>query len=136
MRRPIAATTRLQESTRQSEQLVDRLPSAHESIRQIYGTIREVHPEMSLIKASTSSGSPIANGDWIPLNHSVSDIIERWGTLRKGMRVHVSYTGPDGIAANATIIGTEGDIEGEDTMLENDIDEPLWEIFTPGASAI
>lgn len=134
--RPISSTTKFQEDSRQSEQQMDRMPSVYESIRQVYGTITDIHPELLLVKVMTDQGVKVASDDYIPLNHSVSDIIERWGKLRRGMRVQVVYSGPDGIAANATIIGIEGDREGEGTMLENDIDEPMWAIFTPGSSPV
>ena len=134
MSRTIAATTRFQEGNRQSDQELDRRPSSHESVRQAYGTIVALHPDgKPVVRVVTDQGTKLASDDFIPLNHSVSDIIERWGKLRTGMRVQVTYMGPDGLAANATIIGISGDREGEGIQLENDIEEPLWEVFTPGS---
>jgi hypothetical protein len=107
-------------------------PGLHEGIRQIFGTIYEIHPERPLIKAYTDSGGDIANGDFISLNHSTQEIAEKFGKVRKGMRVNVLYTGPNGASANATIIGTEGERNINEPLVENTAERGLFAIFTPG----
>lgn len=111
-------------------------PGIQDGLRQISGSITSVHESRPLVKAHTDDGYPIANGQWIPLNHSRLLISELFGQLRNGLRVQVFYTGPGGNSANATIIGNEGDFEGSGTQVPNDIDEPSYLIMPPGSTAV
>jgi len=69
------------------------MPGLQSSSQQIIGNITEVHENQPLIKASTDTNTVIANGQWIPLSHSVDEIAARFGTIRKNMRVLVMYSG-------------------------------------------
>jgi hypothetical protein len=131
-----APASSLGEDARQTQQDVGGFSGLESGVRQTSGRITEVHEEKPVIKAYTDKGVPLGNGGWIPLNHSVADIAERWGKLRRKLRVLVSYSGPDGRGANATIIGEEDDTEGQGTQIENDINESLYEIFSPGSSPV
>jgi hypothetical protein len=107
-------------------------PGLLETSRQVDGTIYKVHESSPMIKAYSSDGSIIAGDRWIPLAHSPEEIIERFGTVRVGMGVHVTYSGPDGGYALASVMFNEGDNLGEEEVLPNDVSLGLWEIFTPG----
>lgn len=128
-----APTTITGESQRDTEKAISALPNMYDGLRQETATIREVHPEKPLVKIVTDKGFTIGGGAWVPLSHSPADIAERWGRLRKGLRVSAIYSGPDGRGAIATIIGVEDDKEGDGTQLDNNIKEGLYEIFSPGS---
>jgi hypothetical protein len=125
-------TTSMGEANRIIDSNMASLPGSHESVKQISGVISEVHPERPFIKAYNSNGNRIANDNFIPLNHSPSEIIEKWGTIRVGMKVIVSYCGPNGTSANATIVGLEGGKENEEPYLPNNIERGMFRIFSPG----
>ncbi len=99
--------TSIEEIQRQQDNSFGQLPSVNEGIRISYGQILEVHTTKPWVRVVTATGSPVSNGDWIPVNHGVDEIVERFGTLRTGMKVSVTHTGPEGRQAAATIIGTE-----------------------------
>ena len=124
------------EQARLSQQDTAGFPGLLDGVRQVNATIKEVHPEKPLIKAFADDGVPVANGNWIPLNHSPADIAERWGKLRTGLRILANYSGPSGTGANATIVGEEDEIEGSGLQIENDIAEGLYYIFSPGSSVV
>ena len=145
-----APATKSQETNRSNDQTAMGSPGITDGLRQVSGVITEVYGETfepgvdeeakkgakPLIKAATTDGYIIANGKWIPLNHSRLEVVEKIGKLRQGLVVQVFYSGPAGGGANATLIGLENEPEGEGTQIVNDIDEPLWEIFTPGSTAV
>ena len=85
-----------------------------------------------MIRAYGDDGEVLANNKYIPLIHSPTEIIERWGTIRKGMRVKVQYTGPDGARADATIIGLESEKNMNTPFFENTIAQGVYKIFGPG----
>jgi hypothetical protein len=127
-----APQTGLQEDLRTTSNQAASMPGLDSSIKTIQGVITAVHDSLPRIKAHTDIGEAIANGSWITLDHSLSDIVERFGKLRKGLRVRVSYTGPDGGQASATIIGVENEQVGQGTQIENKIQKGLYAIFGPG----
>jgi hypothetical protein len=127
-----APTTLLEEESRSQRNDTAAQPGQSNTIQTIQGVITEVHDSAPLIKAHTNIGVAIADGQWITLDHSVSDIVERFGKLRKGLRVRVSYTGAEGINASATIIGVEGESPGQGTQLENKVQKGLYAVFGPG----
>lgn len=120
------------EQQRQLQQELGQLPDVNSAIKNVYGMIVEVDSNRPLIKARTEDGQAIANGNWIPLNYSVEEIVERFGTIRKGMNVSVQCAGPTGNNASATIIGMEGERIAEGTLIENKVQKSLFAIFTPG----
>jgi len=128
-----APTSLLDEDARSQRNESAAQPGQESAIQTIQGVVTSVHDSSPLIKAHTNVGVAIAGGQWIPLDHSLSDIVERFGKLRKGLRVRVSYTGVDGINATASIVGLEGESSGEGTLIENKMQKGLYAIFTPGA---
>ena len=128
-----APTSLLDEDSRSQQNETASQPGQESTIQTIQGIITSVHDSSPLIKAHTNIGAAIAGGQWIPLDHSLSDIVERFGKLRKGLRVRVSYTGVDGINATAAIVGAEGEQSGEGSLIENKMQKGLFAIFTPGA---
>ena len=128
-----APTSLLDEDVRSQKNESASQPGQESTIQTIQGTITDVHDSAPLIKAHTNIGAAIAGGQWIPLEHSLSDIVERFGKLRKGLKVRVSYTGVDGLNASASIVGLEGESSGEGTLIENKIQIGLFAIFTPGS---
>jgi hypothetical protein len=127
-----APTTLLDEDARVSRNETASMPGQDSTVQTIHGVITEVHASAPLIKAHTNIGAAIANGNWITLDHSLSDIVERFGKLRKGLRVRVSYTSVDGLNASATIVGIEGEKPGQGTLIENKVQKGLYAIFPPG----
>lgn len=126
------STTSLGEHARQVDSAISSLPGPHQGLRQVFGTIREVHHQKPLIRAYDDSGSPLANDKWIPLNHSTQEIAERFGTIRQGMRIAVWFSGPDGAGANATIVGVESERNTNQPYTPNTIERGLFRIFSPG----
>jgi hypothetical protein len=124
--------TILGEQQRQLQQGISHLPDSSSAIKQMYGIIIDIDPANPLIKARTPEGRAIADGQWIPLNYSVDEIVERFGTIRKGMNVLVQYTGPSGSSASAFIVGNEGEQLASGTLLENKINKGMYALFYPG----
>lgn len=131
-RRVILPTTGFAEQHRQTEAAISSYPGLHEGIREAFGTITEVHPEKPMIVAHDDSGSKISNGSFIPLAHGTLEIAERWGTIRRGMRIRVQYSGPDGSNSFATIIGLEGERNVNTPFESNEAEQGLSKIFAPG----
>lgn len=120
------------ETNREIQTGIASFPGLHDGVRQTFGYISELHPEKPLIKAYADDGTKIAHDKYIVLNHSTSEIAERWGTVRVGMRIKVEYTGPDGGGASATIVGLEGEKVAEEILIDNNIQRGLFAIFSPG----
>jgi ABC-type sulfate transport system substrate-binding protein len=97
----------------------------------LHGIITDIHKEKNLIKANSETGTSLANGDWIPLNHTIDEVIERFGKLRKGMTVRVDSDGVSSGQAIATIVGLESDTVSQDTSLINEVEKSLFAIFVP-----
>ncbi len=129
----ISPTTKIGGFNKNVEQGLSAFPGLHEGVRQIFGKISKVHQQKPLIKATDDQGSSIANDNWIPLNHSPGEIISSFGTIRRGMRVLVSYVGPDGAGANATIVGDEQQKHSDVPMLPNEVKQNVYRIFSPGS---
>ena len=127
-----APTTIMGEEARVQQNTIAAMPGLQSSSQQIIGNITEVHESQPLIKASTDTNTVIANGQWIPLSHSVDEIAARFGTIRKNMRVLVMYSGPAGTQAIASIIGVEGEKYGSSTLRDNTAQKGLFAIFPPG----
>lgn len=109
-------------------------PGMAGGVRIAYATITKVDAEKALIKANEiGTNSPIGSGRWIPLSHSVKEIAERWGKLRKGFTVLVQYTGPDGSNSVATIIKDEYDHITDTDREENTMSQGCYRIFAPGS---
>ncbi len=109
-------------------------PNSINLTKQIYGTITEVHDTLPMIKAyDPLSGTVISSDKWIPLIHSTEEIVERFGTIRTGMGVLITTSGPDGSQSMAQIILNEQQKVAQEEVIPNTIELGLWEIFTPGS---
>lgn len=129
----VGPITSIGETQRQQELDKTASPSLFETIRETEAVINEVHEDLLLIKAyEADSGSVVANNRWIPLSHSPQEIAERFGTIRPGMVVKVSYQGADGLNARASIVYNEQEKTGEEEFSLNEIETGLFEIFKPG----
>jgi len=127
------ALTILGEENRKQSMETIGSPSLFETSRQVEGTIYKVHEEKLLIKVyETANGATIAGDNWIPVSHSPQEIAERFGTIRQGMSVLVSYEGPTGSNAIASIILNEQEKTGEEGFTSNKLRAGLYEIFKPG----
>lgn len=125
-------TTTYAEKQRSTDQAISSYPGAHEGVHRTTGIVNKIHPERPrLIKAHGRDGSPISNNQWIELNHSAQEIAERWGTVRIGFRVRVTYSGPAGSSADAVIIGSEGQ-DVNDPYIPNEAQQGVAFIFAPG----
>jgi hypothetical protein len=101
------------------------------TLQQRLGTVSDVHPTLPMIKATFPTGYVAAGDDWIPVGHSVLDIIQRFGALRKGLRVMITFSGDTERDAIATIVGIEGEALGAEISQMNDITTNEWEIYRP-----
>lgn len=125
-------TTLHGEVQRQTDGAISAFPGIGEGSRQATGIIKKIHPDRPrLIKAYADDGTPLANDSWIELNHSAQEIAERWGTVRLGFRVRVTFAGPSGAGADATIIGAEQESVSE-PHIPNEAARGLFAIFAPG----
>jgi hypothetical protein len=119
------------ESARQLEKAV--AGDAGNTIHTVYGKIVKVDSGKPLIQVrNLQSGAMLAGSRFMPVNHSVREIAERWGKLKKGMKVLVQYTGPDQGDASAWIIKDADETLMEDSLEENTISMGLYKIFAPG----
>jgi len=94
----------------QRQESIDKAasPSLFETVREVDAVIKEVHEKKLLVKVyATGSAAVVANNQWIPLSHSPQEIAERFGTIRVGMTVRVSYQGPSGLNARAVVVLNE-----------------------------
>ena len=99
--------------------------SPHMGTHTTFGTVTQVHPEKPLlVKAYDMDGYPIADGEWIRLLHSSTEIAERWGQVSIGFRVQVTLTGLTGSDATAII---SGDVDEPHTSTE--VAKGLYAIF-------
>src|SRR5574343_235575 len=124
--------TSFDEAERQQAGAMSTMPSVNEGIRITNGQISEIHDTKPWVRVVTKEGTPIANGNWVPLSHTVDEIVERFGTIRKGMRVSVTHTGPEGSQALATIVGLENEEKHAALVPKNTVKKGLYAIFTPG----
>jgi hypothetical protein len=129
----ITPTTKHAENQRQVDSSVGGMAGPHEQQRRTIGIITKVHPDKPrLIKARSSIDStPLANNAWIELNHSAQEIAERWGTVRVGFRVRVTFSGPSGAGADASIVGVEQQ-DVTEPVQSNEAARGLFAIFSPG----
>jgi len=124
-----AATSVHTEKQRQLEHAVGAAPGVGGGAGKGVGTINTLHDEKPrLVKAHDDDGVPLANGNWIELNHSAQEITERWGTVREGFRIRVSFTGAVGTSADGTIIGAENE-DALEPHVSNEASVGLWAIF-------
>jgi hypothetical protein len=99
------------------------------SLQQKMGTIVEVHETLPMVKVQFINGVQAGGGDFIPVAHSVLDILQRFGQLRPGLRVMVTYSGEVETQANVTIIGVEDEKLGSELQQDNTIQTPPYAIF-------
>lgn len=127
-----APTTGFGEEQRQTGHSIAAMPGLQGTAQTQMGTVVEVHEIKPLVRVMTNQNVPLGNGDWIPVTHSLDEIRERFGKLRKGMAALVTFSGPDGSNAMATITGTEGEKKGEGVQLDNSVQKGAYSIFVPG----
>lgn len=124
------ASTVSSEQARLAKQLGNK--STFKSLQQKIGTISEVHATLPMVKVKFLAGAEAAGGRFIPVAHSVMDILQRFGSLRAGLRVMVTYSGEVETIATATIIGVEDERLGSEIQQENEMETPVYAIFAPG----
>lgn len=118
------------EHARQAKQLHGK--AIFRGLQQRIGTVTEVHPTLPMVKVQFITGANAVAGDFIPVGHSVLDILQRFGALRVGLRALVTYFGEVESAAIVTIIGVEGEKLGAEIQQDNDMDTPAYSLFSPG----
>lgn len=130
-----SATTLSAEKKREISGEMLASPSSIDIVKQIYGVITEVHSSLPMVKVyNPSNGTVIGDNRWIPLIHSIEEIVERYGTIRIGMGVLVITSGPGGSQSMAQVISNEQNRTiAQEEVLPNTVELGLWEIFTPGS---
>lgn len=123
------SSTVFNESERTQLQKTDK--NVNTTLQQILATVSDVHPTLPMIKAVLPTGYIAAGNNWIPVNHSVLDIIHRFGALRVGLRVLITFSGDVERDAVATIVGIENESLGAEVQQQNDMETGLYEIFAP-----
>jgi len=130
MRDPNASTVS-NEYHRGSVQKTDK--NIFRAVQQRLGTITEVHPTLPMVRCRFNDGQTVAGNNFIGVAHSVLDIIQRFGQLRQGLRVLVTFSGEVEKDAFATVVGVEDERLGAELVQLNTFDSDFpWEIFTPG----
>lgn len=124
------ASTVSGEQARQEHQRTHK--GVFRGLQQKIGIITEVHETLPLVKAVFLTGANVAGGDYFPVAHSVMDILQRFGTLRPGLRVMITYSGEVESEPYATIIGVEDEKLGGELQQDNEMNTPLYALFTPG----
>jgi len=122
--RTIAPTTSLGEASRLSDVSEQAKSQSHDEVSWIEGKIKSVNETRRVVQvADKARGVTLFGGQWIPLAHSVHEIIDRFGQVRIGMEVLVLYSGKSGAAVNAYawIIGEEDESGPNKDLAENDI---------------
>ncbi len=119
------------EAHRLAQQFPDS--SKHKVLQQRLGTVAEVHPVLPMVKVEYANGVQAAGGSFIGVSHSVLDILQRFGKLRNGLRVMVSFINEQDGSATCEIIGIEDEKLGSELQQENSVTTPVYEIFTPGS---
>lgn len=125
------SSTVIGEQQRSQIQKTDK--NVNTALQQRLGTVTAVHDSLPMIKATFPNGNVAAGDNWIPVGHSVLDIIQRFGKLRKGLRVMVTFSGDVERDAIATIVGIEDEKIGAEIQQENDIQTGWHELFVPGS---
>ena len=128
------ASTVSSELIRQQTQQMSK--NVHRALQQKLGTITAVHEQLPMVKVIFNDGIIVAGGDWIPVGHSVLDIIHRFGALRTGLRTLVTFAGEAESAAIATIVGVEEEKLGNEIQELNDIETGPFGVYTPGSGGI
>ena len=126
----MASSTKIQESQR--KQHADIAGNIHQAVQQRLGTITEVHPNVPMVKVAYNNGTKAAGNDFLPIGHSVLDIVHRFGLLRPVLRVLVTYTGETERNAIVTIVGVEGELLGEEILQANTLQTPPYLLFQQG----
>ncbi len=124
------ASTVSAEQARQQKQINNK--ATFKTLQQKMGTVSEVHPTLPMVKVTFINGVEAAGGSYIPVAHSVMDILQRFGSLRQGLRVMVTYSGEVETVANATIIGIEDERLGSEIQQDNQMETPAYALFSPG----
>jgi len=130
----ILPTTGNAEQGRNNEASQAGFPGLHEGVRMAYGTISEVHESRSLVKAYADDTHKLANGKWIPLCHSPREIAERFGKLKRGMRIICLFSGPDGSTAFGLVCGEEGEKNANTPVPPNNAQQRAHKIFGAGGA--
>lgn len=120
-----AATTSLGEARRQGQVKEQTAAQSHDELNWFTGRIKRVNETRRLIIVSRADEGTSFGGDenWVTLAHSVREIVERFGTIRKGMEVLVFYQGKPGAKnkAFAFVIGEEDETGPSKDLHENDM---------------
>ena|SRR3990167_9948584 len=124
------ASTVTNELERQSTQNLGK--TIFKGLQHKLGTVTDVHVKLPMVKVTFSDGIMAAGGDWIPVGHSVLDIVHRFGVLRTGLRVLVTYSGEVEASPTAEIVGVEGEKVGNEIQEQNEIQTGPFEIMSPG----
>ncbi len=119
-----------QEMMRQSAQSAGK--TTNKNLQQELGTITEVHKKLPMVKVSFRDGRQASGGDWIPVGHSVLDIVQRFGALRKDLRVMVVFSGETESGAIANIVGFEHEKIGIEISEKNESELGPVLLFPPG----
>lgn len=96
------------------------------------GIVRQVHPTGLKVKATTTGGQLIANGQWITLDYSPIELSQIFGDIEIGDVVRVFSVGIGG-NPSATIIGKTGEEPEKAIRLESKVKLGVGPfLFPPG----
>ena len=132
MQRTISPTTTLGEKSRSAGLTEQRSSQPHSESDWMEGKIKAVDKKRKVVKvADKIRGNDLFGGAWIPLGHSVHDILDRFGTNRLGMEVMVFYKGKLGtpVSALAFIVGEEDESGPNKDLVANDVAQAFHNIL-------
>lgn len=107
--------------------------------RTSYGIINKISTnnqvQIRLLNNDAVPGELINNGKYMPLLNDISDIVFRWGQLRKEMLVRISWTGESVLQPRRVLC--EVIAEDAKTLLKpedrsNELKSGPWKIFISG----
>lgn len=132
MNRVMTPTTSSGEKARSLGVEQQKTAQSHTEMNWSEGRVKAADQKRRVIKVGEpKTGNDLFGGRWIPLAHSVHEIVDRFGKIRKGMEVFVLYRGKAGAptSAYAWIIGEEDESGPNKDLAENNMAQGFHNIL-------
>lgn len=127
-----AATTTIGEMRRGDQKQAEAAPQSFTQLSMAELRVKNVDKVRKVVQLNDwFTGVDFAGGQWVPLAHTVLDILGDHGTVRKGMSALVFYLGQAGspVAAYAIIVGEENEAGPSKDNVPNTISRAFHSIL-------
>lgn len=131
---PVPSRNRYQQERQRS--ILEAGKPHNKSVQINYGRIEEVDEETHQVKVRLFNGNMVGSnpkvGDFIPVITDLSDILNKYGSLRVGLAVKVTWSGR--VMSERAVAEVIGDEESGDWARQKKIDKGgvgAYRIFTP-----